>query len=99
MLQDNHKLIAGPLPFVKLPPGKYCVISNPTDKRCVLPQITSFRSTLAIAAYLLVISDGVLFCFISKPLGKEGKRFELNFGHREVRLHGVSEESINCRRG
>lgn len=55
ILQDNHKLVAGPLPFVKIPPGHYCVVCDPIDR--------------------------------SKPL-EEGKRYELRFGHRDVRLHG-----------
>ena len=33
ILQDNHKLVAGPLPFVIIPPGHYTVIINPIDKR------------------------------------------------------------------
>ena len=82
MLQDNHKLVAGPLPFVKIAPGKYCVIANPIDKRCA-------RSVTLPTVPL--VSSFVVCLFFSKPLGKEGKRFELKFGHREVRLHGVSE--------
>ena len=31
MLADNQKLIAGPLPFVVIPPGHYCVVQNPID--------------------------------------------------------------------
>jgi hypothetical protein len=33
MLQDNQKLVVSPLPFVKIPPGHYCVIKDPIDKR------------------------------------------------------------------
>ncbi|XP_065921043.1 major vault protein-like [Dysidea avara] len=31
MLADNQKLSAGPLPFVVIPPGHYCVVQNPID--------------------------------------------------------------------
>ena len=31
MLQDNHKLMAGPLPFIKIPPAHYCIVTNPID--------------------------------------------------------------------
>jgi len=32
MMQDNHKLVAGPLPFIKIPPGHYCIVTNPIDR-------------------------------------------------------------------
>ncbi len=31
MLRDNQKLVAGPHPFVKVPPGHYCIVKNPID--------------------------------------------------------------------
>ncbi|XP_064383731.1 major vault protein-like [Halichondria panicea] len=31
MLRDNQKLVAGPHPFVKVPPGYYCIVKNPID--------------------------------------------------------------------
>ena len=31
MLADNQKLTTGPLPFVVIPPGHYCVVQNPID--------------------------------------------------------------------
>ncbi|XP_073239748.1 major vault protein-like [Porites lutea] len=34
ILQDNHKLVEGPLPFVVIPPGHYCVIENPVKQPC-----------------------------------------------------------------
>lgn len=34
ILQDNHKLVEGPLPFVVIPPGHYCVIENPVKQSC-----------------------------------------------------------------
>lgn len=34
ILQDNHQLVAGPLPFVVIPPGHYCVIQNPVKQPC-----------------------------------------------------------------
>lgn len=34
ILQDNHQLVAGPLPFVVIPPGHYCVIRNPVKQPC-----------------------------------------------------------------
>ena len=33
ILQDNHKLVNGPLPFVKIQPGHYCIVNNPIDRR------------------------------------------------------------------
>lgn len=34
ILQDNHQLVEGPLPFVVIPPGHYCVIENPVKQPC-----------------------------------------------------------------
>ncbi|XP_028390811.1 major vault protein-like [Dendronephthya gigantea] len=34
ILQDNHRLIKGPLPFVVIPPGHYCEIKDPVKKPC-----------------------------------------------------------------
>lgn len=34
ILQDNHELVEGPLPFVVIPPGHYCVIENPVKQPC-----------------------------------------------------------------
>ncbi|XP_019849375.1 PREDICTED: major vault protein-like isoform X3 [Amphimedon queenslandica] len=31
VLQDNHSLEAGPLPFVTIPPGHYCRVEHPID--------------------------------------------------------------------
>lgn len=33
ILQDNHKLVNGPLPFIKIQPGHYCIVNNPIDRR------------------------------------------------------------------
>ncbi|KAK3739811.1 hypothetical protein QZH41_009059, partial [Actinostola sp. cb2023] len=32
ILQDNHVLVEGPLPFVVIPPGHYCTILNPVKE-------------------------------------------------------------------
>ena len=29
ILQDNNVLVTGPLPFVVVPPGHYCIVENP----------------------------------------------------------------------
>ena len=36
VLQDNHTQEAGPLPFVTIPPGHYCTVNNPIDRRFVI---------------------------------------------------------------
>uniref|UniRef100_A0A1X7ST65 Major vault protein repeat domain-containing protein n=1 Tax=Amphimedon queenslandica TaxID=400682 RepID=A0A1X7ST65_AMPQE len=59
VLQDNHSLEAGPLPFVTIPPGHYCQVEHPID--------------------------------INKPI-VDGKLYELRFGHREIRLHGLCKD-------
>lgn len=36
IIQDNHKLVDGPNPFIRVPPGYYCVVQDPIDKRLVV---------------------------------------------------------------
>lgn len=36
IIQDNHKLVDGPNPFVRIPPGYYCVVQDPIDQRLVV---------------------------------------------------------------
>ena len=33
VLQDNHALQVGPLPFITVPPAHFCTIRHPIDKR------------------------------------------------------------------
>ena len=35
VLQDNNQLTCNPQPFVVVPPGSYCTVNNPVDKRLI----------------------------------------------------------------
>ena len=113
MLQDNQKLVAGPLPFVKIPPGHYTVVINPIDKRCLTDnaglggwgegKLLSYFQTPHVlrAPYCVCVWGGGLgrkfmtsfaYLFLSLLYSKckvEGKLYDLSFGYREIRLHGV----------
>lgn len=43
ILQDNHVLVKGPLPFVVVPPGHFCEIKNPVKKPCLPGEVYDLK--------------------------------------------------------
>lgn len=101
ILQDNHKLVAGPLPFIKIPPGHYTVVVNPIDQRCVHTRMylhmymyvyVHFNSSILMQYCTSCLPHSFLLCSKCKV---EGKLYDLSFGYREIRLHGVGTCTVH----
>lgn len=48
IIQDNHKLVDGPNPFVRIPPGYYCVVQDPIDQSKPLDDGKRFEQRFGI---------------------------------------------------
>ena len=61
VLSENEKLVSGPTSFVKIPPGHFCVVLHPLDKKYACP---------LHKALLLVLLANFAFLFCKGKLWK-----------------------------